>query len=93
MRHISFGNWDFEILANEFDLIQLQDWGFEEINFCKTDINELDNNEIEFEDIKKFTLILSFKTEEEFTNVKKKLFEYGKSPSEGLINILNKLNI
>jgi ParB-like chromosome segregation protein Spo0J len=91
--NISFGNWDFEILANEFDLIQLQDWGLEEINFCKTDLDELDNNEIELEEVKKFTLVLQFETEEEFDNVKKKLFEHGRSPSEGLINIINKLNI
>ena len=93
--NISFGNWDFEILANEFDLIQLQDWGFEEINISKADLDELDriSDEIDLEETKKFTLILPFKTRDEVKDIKKKLLQHGSSLSQGLINILNKLNI
>jgi hypothetical protein len=91
--NITFGNWDFDILAEDFELIELQDWGFYDVNISKTDLDELDNNEIKLEETKRFILTLSFKTKEEFDNVRKKLFEHGSNPSQGLINIINKLNI
>jgi len=91
--NISFGNWDFDILAEDFDLVELKDWGFYEINFLENDLNELDKVNIDSEEVKKFTLVLQFGTKEEFDNIRKKLLDYGKSLSEGLINILNKLNI
>jgi hypothetical protein len=36
------GNWDFDILANQFEIPDLLDWGFgdKEIGFCQTDLTD-----------------------------------------------------
>jgi hypothetical protein len=31
--NVGFGEWDFDILANEWDKIQLEDWGVEILNY------------------------------------------------------------
>lgn len=47
------GQWDFEILANNFDVDNLIDWGFteKEIKFSTPEINEIEQDEsISFDD-------------------------------------------
>lgn len=39
------GKWDFDILANEFEIEDLKEWGFEESDFFD-DIKELSDDEI-----------------------------------------------
>jgi len=40
--NVQFGNWDYEILANEWDLEDLQDWGIE---FPELEIRNIESNE------------------------------------------------
>jgi len=42
--NVGFGNWDWELLANEWDVSQLSDWGLDvnEYNFDDTDPGDVD---------------------------------------------------
>ena|SRR5258706_12446094 len=41
------GEWDWEILANEFDLKELDDWGFTDTDLCIYSEDGIDENETE----------------------------------------------
>jgi len=38
--NVGFGDWDWDILANEWDSTQLEDWGLELMQFQEEDIKE-----------------------------------------------------
>jgi hypothetical protein len=41
------GKWDFDILANEFDLEDLKEWGFKDFELCENDNWESDIKSVE----------------------------------------------
>lgn len=87
--NIAFGEWDFDMLANEWDVEALSDWGLD-IPMPNTDIN-LDEffeqgQEAESVDGKK-KLILEY-TDEEYTLVKNALLKHGKTPEAAVFNLL-----
>lgn len=87
--NIAFGEWDFEMLANEWDVESLSDWGLD-IPMPNANIN-LDEffeqgQEVESVDGKK-KLILEY-TDEEYTLVKNALLKHGKTPEAAVFNLL-----
>lgn len=47
----SGGEWDFEMLANEWDVEQLEDWGLEIPNWSKgLDVNNMNDDDIDIEE-------------------------------------------
>jgi len=85
----SGGEWNWEVLANEWDAEQLKDWGLDVLMFeTETDYSdknkELDLND--FED-QKYTIKLEF-TEEDYNFVKDKLQQLGQSPEKILYDAL-----
>jgi len=85
----SGGEWDWEVLANEWDAEQLDAWGLDLVGFdVETDYSdknkELDLND--FED-QKYTIKLEF-TEDDYNFVKDKLQQFGQSPEKILYDAL-----
>jgi len=86
----SGGEWDFDMLVNEWDIYELEEWGLEVPNF-ENDLDYSDKNkEYESEDFEdqKYIIKLEF-TEDDFNFVKEKLNELGKSPEKILYDALN----
>lgn len=86
--NIGFGEWDWDLLANEFDTEEIGEWGLDIPNF-DSNIN-LDEffGEAEPESIDgKKKLILEY-TEEEYNLVKEELLKHGKTPEAAVFNLL-----
>jgi len=86
--NVAFGEWDYELLANEWDIEKLDDWG---LNIPKigADVNLdefFEEQEPESVDGKK-KLILEY-TDEEYTLVKNALLKHGKTPEAAVFNLL-----
>lgn len=87
--NVSFGDHDFEMLANEWDVEQLEDWGLDIPTF-ETDVDyseknkELDLND--FED-QKYTIKLEY-SEDDYNLVKERLQELGQTAEKILYDAL-----
>ena len=87
--NVSGGEWDFEMLANEWDVDELNEWGLEVPTFA-TDVDyseknkELDLND--FED-QKYTIKLEY-SEEDYNLVKERLQDLGQTAEKILYNAL-----
>ena len=87
--NVSGGEWDFEMLANEWDVEQLEDWGLDVPVFA-TDVDyseknkELDLND--FED-QKYTIKLEY-SEDDYNLVKERLQELGQTAEKILYDAL-----
>jgi len=85
----SGGEWDWDILANEWDTEQLEAWGVDIPSFA-TDVDysaknkELDLNDFEEQ---KYTIKLEF-TEDDYNFVKDKLQQLGQNPEKILYDAL-----
>ena len=85
----SGGEWDFEMLANEWDVDELTEWGLEIPTF-ETDVDyseknkELDLND--FED-QKYTIKLEY-SEDDYNLVKERLQELGQTAEKILYDAL-----
>ena len=87
--NVSGGEWDFEMLGNEWDSEQLEDWGLEVPSFeTETDYSEK-NKELDLNDFEdqKYTIKLEF-TEDDYNLVKERLQELGQTPEKILYNAL-----
>ena len=82
--NVGFGEWDWEMIANEWDAEQVAEWGVDVPSF--ESYNDLDysdrNKEIDtdFED-QKYTFKLEY-TENEYTELKEKISKIGKTPEQ-----------
>ena len=86
--NVGYGEWDFDELANNWDIEELTEWGLEIPNF-NSNIN-LDDffKQAEPESIDgKKKLILEY-TEEEYNLVKEELLKHGKTPEAAVFNLL-----
>lgn len=87
--NVSFGSDDFEQLANEWDSIELEEWGLEVPKFYnETDINlddffEQDNTEKE----SKLKIILEY-TEDDYNSVQEALKKYSGSKEQIFFKLL-----
>jgi hypothetical protein len=86
--NVSGGEWDWEMLANEWDAEQLEAWGLDVPVFDNTDYSDK-NKELNVEDFEdqKYTLKLEF-TEDDYNFVKDKLQDLGQSPEKILYDAL-----
>lgn len=86
--NVSFGDWDWDVLANDWDENELNDWGLE-VPLPATDIdfNEFfEQSEPQTYDIKK-KIVLEY-TDEEYTLVLNELLKHGSSPESAVFNLL-----
>ncbi len=86
--NISYGEWDWDILANEWKIEQLKDWGLTVSNYSGSNINLDDffTNNDGSENKQKFKIVLEY-TEEDYTKVN----EAFKAHSGSKENIVAKL--
>jgi len=87
--NVSFGSDDFESLANEWDSIELEEWGMELPNY-NSDINLDDFFEESNEDDKKqkFKIFLEY-TEEDYNSVLEAFKKYSGSKEDIVYKLLN----
>lgn len=85
----SGGEWDFEMLANEWDVEQLEDWGLDLPTFA-TDVDYSEKNKElnlnDFED-QKYTIKLEY-SEDDYNLVKERLQELGQTAEKILYDAL-----
>jgi ParB-like chromosome segregation protein Spo0J len=84
--NVGYGEWDWEVLANEWDEADLKDWGLEIVLPSSVDLDSF------FEDIDKKEdsngkLVLQY-TLEEIDIVKTELLKYGKSYEDAVFKLL-----
>ena len=89
--NVNAGEWDFDALANEWEVKDLSDWGVDVPIFESE--NELDysgkNKEINTDDFEdKCTIILSY-TMEEYEQVKTALHKVAQTPEQAVWQLLN----
>ena len=80
--NVSGGEWDWNILSNEWDVEQLTDWGVDIPDF-DSGIDYSDKNkeiDTDFED-QKYTFKLEY-SEDEYTELKEKISKTGKTPEQ-----------
>lgn len=87
----NFGEWDWDMLANEWDNKELENWGLDIPTFDDLDLDEFfeepasnPNDNIDTDKI-----ILEY-TMEESIFIKEELLKHGKTLEEGLWKLLNK---
>jgi len=82
--NVGFGDWDWDILANEWDSELIADWGLEVPSFDNTEIDFSDKNkELDINDFdnEKYFFKLEY-TETDYTLIKEKLQSIGKTPEQ-----------
>jgi hypothetical protein len=87
--NVSGGEWDWDMLANEWDAEELTDWGLDLPSFnTETDYSEK-NKELDLNDFEdqKYTIKLEF-TEDDYNLVKERLQELGQTPEKILYDAL-----
>lgn len=85
--NVSFGEWDWESLANEWDSGLLVDWGLDVPKF--SDINYSDKNqEIDFDDLNTDMEIKLKFTEDDYWRVKNKLSSIAATNEAAIIKLL-----
>lgn len=86
--NVGFGEWEWEMVANEWDMEQLEDWGLN-LPILNSSVNLDDFFEESKEDDKLPTgkIILEY-TIEECDKVKSELLKHGKTPEDAVYNLL-----
>ena len=88
--NVSSGEFDFDVLANEWDIPELEEWGLDLPSFetDETDYSEK-NKELDLNDFEnqKYTIKLEF-TEDDYNLIKERLQELGQTPEKILYDAL-----
>lgn len=85
--NVGFGEWDWDSLANEWDVEKLDDWGLDIPNFNNIDYSEK-NEEIDIDSLDEtMTIKLNF-TETEYWTVKQQLSEIAATPEQAIWKLL-----
>ena len=85
--NVGFGEWDWDQLANEWDVEKLDDWGLDIPNFNNVDYSEK-NEEIDIDSLDEtMTIKLNF-TETEYWTVKQQLSEIAATPEQAIWKLL-----
>ena len=88
--NIGFGEHDWELLANEWDSVELDEWGLEVPNFEQQDITDYSdkNKEIDVDDLDGIMTIKLNYTEDEYWEVKEKLLKIAQTPEQAVWKLL-----
>lgn len=84
--NVENGEWDMDILANEWDVADLKEWGAE-INWSEQNIAE--NDEIDFDDLSDEMELKIKLSSEDYRKVVDKLREIDENLSEAIKKVLN----
>ena len=86
--NVGFGEWDFDSLANEWDVDQLEDWGLNIPNY-ENDLDYSDKNkEIDIDLLdEQMTISLKY-TEDEYNLVREQLSKIASTPEQAVWKLL-----
>ena len=87
--NVGFGEWDWDSLANEWDVEKLDDWGLNIPNFENTELDYSGKNEeIDIDDLDgTMTIKLNF-SETDYWHVKQQLSEIAATPEQAVWKLL-----
>jgi hypothetical protein len=89
--NVSGGEWDWEMLANDWNADELEEWGLDVPDFGKIEDVDYSNKNKEFDaddfQDQKYSIKLEF-TEDDYNFVKDKLQQIGQSPEKILYDAL-----
>ena len=85
--NVGFGEWDWDDLANNWEVEQLTDWGLDIPNFDAEGFTEK-NKELSLDDITDLMSITLKYTEEEYYIVKDALSKLAQTPEQAIWKLL-----
>ena len=85
--NVSGGEWDWDILANEWDAKQVADWGLDIPDFSKQDFSDK-NEEIDIDSLDSQMIIKLQYTEEEYNLVRDQLAKIAATPERAVWKLL-----
>jgi len=85
--NVSGGEWDWDILANEWDAKQVADWGLDIPDFSKQDFSDK-NEEIDIDSLDSQMIIKLQYTEEEYNLVRDQLAKIAATPEQAVWKLL-----
>lgn len=85
--NVGFGEWDFDMLANEWDAESLEEWGLTIPNFENIDYSNK-NEEIDIDSLDTEMIIKLKYTEEEYNLVKDQLSKIASTPEQAVWKLL-----
>ena len=84
--NVGFGSWDWDVLANEWDNVQIEDWGLDvwqpELDYSNK------NNEIDIDSFEDEMYIKLKYTEDEYFKVKEQLAKIDSTPEAAVWKLL-----
>lgn len=87
--NVSGGEWDWDMLAKEWDNIELDAWGLDILHFETNNLNYSDKNEeIDIDNLDGQMIIKLNYTEEEYWKVKNQLSEIALTPEQAVWKLL-----
>lgn len=87
--NVGFGDWDWDMLANEWDNTQLGEWGMDIWNSEENSLDDFFNEEVEQEEEKEgVTIVLNY-TEEDGEKVKEALLKVGSNYEDAIFKLLS----
>lgn len=88
--NVGFGEHDWELLANEWDSVELEEWGLEVPNFEQAELTDYSdkNKEIDVDDLDGIMTIKLNYTEDEYWEVKEKLLKIAQTPEQAVWKLL-----
>jgi hypothetical protein len=88
--NVAFGEWDWETLANDWDVVDLEAWGLHIPQFDER--GEIDysdkNKEVDIEDLEGLMTINLKYTEEDYWKVKEQLSKVAHTPEQAVWKLL-----
>ena len=88
--NVAFGEWDWDSLANDWEVVDLEAWGLEIPQFdneADTDYSDK-NKEIDVEDLEGLMTINLKYTEEDYWKVKEQLSKIAQTPEQAVWKLL-----
>jgi hypothetical protein len=85
--NVSGGEWDWDVLANEWDAKQVADWGLDISDFSKQDFSDK-NEEIDIDSLDSQMIIKLQYTEEEYNLVRDQLAKIAATPEQAVWKLL-----
>lgn len=85
--NVGYGEWDWEMLANNWEAEQLKEWGLEIPNFDNSDYSEK-NEEIDIDSLDGTMSIKLNYTENEYWKVKEQLSQIAATPEQAIWKLL-----